>query len=224
MSISTASATDRQIKELVEEELDWSPQVDDAANIGVAVDEGVVALSGEVRTYAEKVAAAKAALRTRGVSAVANDIVVKFDGRKKTDQEIAEAARNVLAWNVSVPKGSVEIEVREGVVTLTGTVDWDYQRRSAQRSVENMTDVEGVFNQIALRPRASAVETESMVKRAILRRASLDARSIRVSVAGNKATLRGHVASFAEKRDAGIAAWSSPNIAEVDNRITIGSP
>ena len=104
MSVSTASKTDKDIQERVEKELEWSRQVDDAANIGVAVDEGVVALSGEVTTYSQKVAAAKAALRTRGVTTVANDIVVRYAGRKATDPEIAEAARNVLAWTASIPK------------------------------------------------------------------------------------------------------------------------
>lgn len=221
MSVSTASKTDKDIQERVEKELEWSRQVDDAANIGVAVDEGVVALSGEVTTYSQKVAAAKAALRTRGVTTVANDIVVRYAGRKATDQEIAEAARNVLAWNASIPKDSVKIEVRDGVVTLDGVVDWDYQRRSAKRAIEDMPSVEGVFSKITLKPRASAANTESMVKRALLRNASLDANTITVSVVGNKVILHGEVASYAEKKQAGIAAWSSPHVTDVDNKITI---
>jgi osmotically-inducible protein OsmY len=221
MSVSTASKTDKDIQERVEKELEWSRQVDDAANIGVAVDEGVVALSGEVTTYAQKVAAAKAALRTRGVTAVANDIVVRYAGRKATDQEIAEAVRNVLKWNVSIPKDSLKIEVRDGVVTLDGVVSWDYQRRSAKRAVEDMPNVVGVFSRISLKPRASAANTESMVKRAILRNASLDANTITVSVVGNKVILHGEVGSYAEKKQAGIAAWSSPHVTDVDNKITI---
>jgi len=224
MSISTASSTDKDVQDRVEQELDWARQVDDAANIGVAVHQGVVSLSGEVSSYSEKVAAAKAALRTRGVTAVANDIVVRFTGRRRTDAEIAEATRNVLAWNVSIPRDSVEIEVRDAVVTLTGVVDWDYQRRAAQRAVEAMASVEGVFNQITLKPRASATETESMVKRAILRNASLDARSITVDVIDNKAILHGQVTSNVERKQAELAAWSSPHISDVDNQITIRRP
>lgn len=221
MSVSTASKTDKDIQDRVEKELDWTRQVEDSANIGVAVDDGVVALSGEVSTYSQKVAAAKAALRTRGVTAVANDIVVRSTGRKSTDAEIAEAARNVLALNVTVPKDSIKIEVRNAVVTLGGVVDWDYQRRAAKRAIENMPSVEGVFSQISLKPRVSAIETESMVKRAILRNASLDAKSISVDVIGNRVVLHGTVASYAEKKQAGLAAWSSPHVTEVDNKILI---
>jgi len=224
MSVSTASKTDSDIQDRVEKELDWTRQVEDAANIGVAVHEGVVSLSGEVSTYAQKVAAAKAALRTRGVTAVANDVVVRYAGRKRTDAEIAEAARNVLAWNVSIPKDSIKLEVQDAIVTLSGVVDWDYQRRAAKRAIEGMPSVEGVFNQITLKPRASATETESMVKGAILRNASVDARSISVDVIGNKVILHGNVASYAEKKQAGLAAWSSPHVTEVDNKITIRMP
>lgn len=224
MSVSTASKTDKDIQDRVEKELDWTRQVEDAANIGVAVDEGVVSLSGEVRSYAQKVAAAKAALRTRGVTAVANDIVVRYAGRKATDAEIAEAARNVLAWSALVPKDAVKIEVRDGVVTLSGVVDWDYQRQAAKRAVEEMTDVEGVFSTINLKPRASATETQAMVKRAILRNASLDAKTISVTVVGNKAILHGNVSSYAEKKQAEHAAWSSPHVTAVENKITIRVP
>jgi len=224
MSVSTASKTDKDIQDRVEKELEWTRQVEDSANIGVAVHEGVVSLSGEVSTYSQKVAAAKAALRTRGVTAVANDIVVRYTGRKSTDAEIAEAARNVLALNVTVPKDSIKIEVRDAVVTLSGVVDWDYQRRAAKRAIENMPSVEGVFSQISLKPRVSAIETESMVKRAILRNASLDAKSISVDVIGNRVVLHGTVASYAEKKQAGLAAWSSPHVTEVDNKILIRTP
>jgi osmotically-inducible protein OsmY len=223
MSVSTASKTDSDIQDRVEKELEWSPQVRDAANIGVAVHEGVVSLSGAVSSYAEKVAAAKAALRMRGVSAVANDIVVRYAGSKRTDAQIAEAARDVLAMNVSVPKGAVEIEVRNGVVILSGEVEWDYQRRTAKRAVQDLRDVEGVFNQITLKHRAgvNAGETDAMVRRAILRNASTDARSITVKADGTKVILRGSVASYAERKQAELAAWSSPHVTEVDNEITI---
>jgi osmotically-inducible protein OsmY len=224
MNIATASKADSDIQERVEKELEWSRQVTDAANIGVAVSDGVVSLSGEVNSYSEKVAAGKAALRTRGVSAIANDIVVKFHRRERTDAEIAESARNVLKWNATIPRNAVEIEVRDGVVTLSGQVEWEYQRRAAKRAIQDLRDVKGVFSQITLKSRASASDTEAMVKRAILRNASLDARSISVTATGNKVILHGKVASYAEKRQAELAAWSSPHVSEVDNQITIRVP
>lgn len=224
MSVSTASKADKATQDAVEKELEWSRQIEDSANIGVAVDDGVVTLSGEVRFYSQKVAAAKAALRTRGVTAAANDIIVRYSGRKRTDAEIAEAARNVLEWNSSVPEGSVKVEVRDAVAILSGVVDWDYQRKAAKRAVENLPSIEGVLNQIALKPRVRAKETTSMIKSAIMRNAVLDAKSIIVDVIDNKVILHGTVASYAEKKQAGMAAWSSPHVTEVDNQITIRTP
>lgn len=224
MSVSTASRTDKAIQDRVEKELDWTRQVEDAANIGVAVHDGVVSLSGEVSSYAQKVGAAKAALRVKGVTAVANDIVVRYAGRERTDAEIAEAARNILKWTSLVPKGSVKLEIRDRVAILSGVVEWDYQRRAAMRAVENLAGVEGVFDRITLKPRVSASETNSMVKAAILRNAAIDARSVNVDVIGNTVILNGQVTSNAERKQAELAAWSSPHVTEVDNQITIRTP
>lgn len=224
MSVSTASETDRATQDAVEKELDWTRQVEDAANVGVAVHDGVVLLSGEVSSYAQKVGAAKAALRVKGVNAVANDIVVRFAGRQRTDEEIAEAARNTLAWTSIVPEESVKLEVRDRVVILRGAVDWDYQRRAARRAVENLAGVEGVFDRLTLKPRVSAADTSSLVKAAIVRNAALDAKSVNVDVVDNKVVLHGTVAAHAERRQAELAAWSSPHVTEVDNQITVRTP
>jgi osmotically-inducible protein OsmY len=224
MSLTTPSTTEKSIQDRVEQELDWTREVEDAANIGVAVHDGVVSLSGEVGSYSEKVAAAKAAMRVRGVGTVANDLVVRYPGSNRTDAGIARAAQEILRWIANVPKGSVKIEVRDRVAILTGEVEWDYQRRAARRAVENIAGVEGVFDRLTLTPRASAKETKTLVKGAILRNAVMDARSIKVDSDGTTVILRGQVASNAERAQAELAAWSSPHVMEVDNQITIRTP
>ena len=221
MSISTESTTDVSTRDAVEQELDWTPQVEDSANIRVAVHDGVVSLSGEVSSYPQKVAAAKEALRVKGVNAVVNDLVVRYPGSQRTDADIAHAARKILRWIAGVPEGSVKLEVRDRVAILSGAVESDYQRRAARRAVENLAGVEDVFDRMTLKPRASASETSSMVKAAILRNATVDARSVTVDVVGTTVILRGQVSSNAEKKQAELAAWSSPHVTEVDNQITI---
>ena len=221
MSISTESTTDVSTRDAVEQELDWTPQVEDSATIGVGVHDGVVSLSGAVSSYSQKVATAKAALRVKGVNAVVNDLVVRYPGTQRTDVEIAEAASKILRWIAGVPEGSVKLEVRDRAAYLSGVVDWDYQRRAAQRAVENLAGIEDVFDRMTLKPRASASETRSMVKGAILRNAVVGARSVTVDVDGTTAILHGQVSSHAEKKQAEMAAWSSPHITEVDNQITI---
>jgi osmotically-inducible protein OsmY len=224
MSITTASKADKDVQDRVEKELRWTRQVPDAANIGVAVHDGVVTLTGQVGSLAQKVAAGKAALRTWGVTAIANDIEIMYAGHPKTDADLAEDARNVLRLNVHIPEGAVKVEVRHGVATLSGAVDWQYVRSEAKRAVQNLVGITGVINQITLTPRVSALDTESMIKAALMRNASVDAKSIHVNVVGNKVILHGTVSSYAEKNQAGYAAWSSPHVSEVDNQITVRVP
>lgn len=221
MSISTANRTDVATRDAVEQEFDWTPQVEDSANIGVTVHDGVVSLSGEIGSYSQKVAAAKAALRVKGVNALVNDLVVRYPGSQRTDVEIAEAARKILRWIAGVPEGSVNLEVRDRVAILSGAVESDYQRRAARRAVENLAGVEDVFDHMTLTPRASASETSSRVKAAILRNAMVDARSVTVDVDGTAVILKGQVSSNAEKKQAELTAWSSPHVTEVDNQLTI---
>jgi hypothetical protein len=88
--------TDRELQVDVQRALDWEPSVD-AADIGVTVDNGVVALRGDVKTYAEREAAERVALRVYGVKAVANDLEVRLvSGTERTDNEIAQAAVSAL--------------------------------------------------------------------------------------------------------------------------------
>jgi osmotically-inducible protein OsmY len=167
--------------------------------------------------------AGKTALRTRGVSALANDILVHHITDPRTDSDIALAAHNVLRWNSEIPKDSVKVDVEDHVITLTGEVDWHFQRQTAVRLVEHLIGVKDVRNRITLKPRpqANAGETEAMIRRALIRNASIDAGRIHAAVSGTRVVLTGHASSYAEKRQAELAAWSSPHVEDVDNQIIV---
>lgn len=216
--------TDTKARDAVEAELGWAPEVPDAADIGVAVHNGVVTLSGKVTTYGQKIAAGKAALRTRGVTAVANDLIVTFGGAQHDDAELAERARNTLRWNIDLPRDAIDIEVREGVVTLTGSLEWDYQRLAARHAIESLTGVKRVVDQVTLQPRASSDDTMRQIRKAFHRMATVDSDHIKVAVDGTKVTLSGTVSSYVEKQAAARAAWSSPHVTQVVNdlRIQVG--
>lgn len=213
--------SDYKTREAVEAELRWAPQISDAASIGVTVTDGVVTLLGEVPTYSQKLAAGKVALRTRGVTAIANDLVVRYGGHAYSDATLAGDANDALRLNASLPKGSVDVEVRDHIIRLTGTVDWEFQRRTAERSVEHLAGTHGVVNDIALRPRVVSSETHAKIREALVRNANVDANHIVVTVNGTTVTLTGTVSSFAEKRQAGLAAWSSPHVHSVHNQLQI---
>jgi osmotically-inducible protein OsmY len=222
MKVATHTSTDRDIHAAVEAELDWTPDVD-AAGIGVAVVEGVVTLSGEVEFYSQRAAAKRAALRVRDVTAVVNDIAVRPESRSSVSEaEVGQAVDSALRSTTNVPE-TVQAVIEGHAVTLTGQVKWDFQRRAAARAIEHLRGVTSVDNRITLTPRVSAADTQQRIESAILRNALLDASSIDVVVAGDKVTLSGQVRSWAERRQADLAAWSSPNVSEVYNHILVRS-
>jgi osmotically-inducible protein OsmY len=221
MSTLLRNDGDYQTREAVEAELRWSPKITDAAKIGVTVVDGIVTLWGEVSSYYEKLAAGKAALRTRGVTAIANDITVRHGPDVYSDARLARDAQEALRLNVKVPRNRVDVEVRDHRVVLTGTVDWEYQRRAAQRVVETLHGVKGVTNDIELSPRVASEETYAKIRDALVRNANVDATHIMVNVEGTDVTLTGTVSSAAEKRLAGLAAWSSPHVRWVQNQLRV---
>lgn len=215
-------ATDRDldVQTLVSEELEWTPEVD-AAGIGVAVEAGAVTLSGEVDDYAERLAAKRAALRVRGVRAIVDNLTVHPKAPwPVTETDIAKEVERALKSASNVPE-TVKAEINAHNVTLTGEVDWDFQRRAAKRSVQNLRGVYTVSNMITLKARPSAADTEERIRNAFTRNAQLDAKTIHAAVAGSKVTLTGTVKSWAERRQAGYAAWASPHVTEVDNQIIV---
>jgi osmotically-inducible protein OsmY len=220
-SLEPHEEDDLTIKEDVEEELLWIPEVD-PARIGVSVHDGIVTLSGEVGTFAERIAATEAAMSVRGVVSVADDLVVELAGEAEhSDPHIARAVLDALAHDSTIPADAVAVEVRDGVVTLKGVVGWNHQREAARRAVEHLPGVKFLDSRIELSRRPSASDTEERIRKAIVRNAQLDASHIHVAIDGTVATLTGTVRSWAEKRQASLSAWRSPHVTAVHNDIKV---
>jgi osmotically-inducible protein OsmY len=225
MATATATAitgrTDEDIQRDVLAELKWDARVQ-PNEIGVAVKDGVVTLTGWVESYSKKWAAEEAAHRVRGVKAVANDIEVRLPGsQERTDADIAAAAIRALEWDAFIPIDKLDVTVTKGWVTLKGDVEWQYQKADAERVVRRLNGVKGVTNLIVVKPHVTPSELKEKIEQALIRNAQTDAQRITVEVQGTKAILRGTVRSWAEREEAERAAWSAPGITEVENRIGI---
>jgi osmotically-inducible protein OsmY len=213
--------TDNQLQQDVTAELKWEPSVH-AARIGVEVKDGVVTLAGYVDTYAEKWSAERAARRVAGVKALAVDIKVQLTGlSKRTDADIAASVQNVLEWSSSLPPSAVQVMVENGWVTLTGNVDWQYQRQSAQDSVRHLLGVVGVSDQIVINPSVSVAAVKADIEAALKRTAVADAKQIRVEVSGHEVTLSGSVHNWAEREAATMSAWGTPGVRNVHDKMTL---
>jgi osmotically-inducible protein OsmY len=213
--------TDTELQNDVLAELRWEPSVN-AAHIGVAVNGGVVTLSGHIPSYGEKGAAERTAKRVYGVTAVANELDVKLPGSsKRSDEDIATACLNALRANYSVPDEQIKVVVSKGWVTLDGNVDWQFQKDSADRCVRHLTGVIGVSNDINIKAGVSKTEIKSSIEAAFKRSAEIDARRIGVKAHDGKVILNGNVHSWAEREAAQQAAWSAPGVITVENEITV---
>lgn len=213
--------TDSQLQQDVMAELKWQPAVH-AAQIGVEVKDGVVTLAGEVGSYLEKYEAERAALRVHGVKALAIDMEVKLTALgKRTDADIARSAETALEWMTLPAKNNVQVMVENGWVTLSGEVDWQYQRQAAADGIRNLMGVTGVSNQIAIKPRASTDVLRSDIEAALVRCAKADAQKITVQVQGSDVTLSGNVSSWSERNSAREAAWAAPGVRNVVDQMHV---
>jgi osmotically-inducible protein OsmY len=216
--------TDLEIKNNVESELDWEPSVHQAAAIAVAVKDGIVTLAGRVHSYWEKVAAERAAARVDGVKAVVNELEIQLpDSSERTDEDIARAAVKALEWNVLIPRNRIKVKVSKGWVTLEGSVDWQFQKTAAEKTVRHLVGVRGISNLVEVKPRVAPKEVKAAIEEALKRSAKIDASRIKVETDGDKVTLRGTVRSWSEREEAERAAWRAPGVRIVDNRIAVGA-
>lgn len=216
--------SDDQLQKDVMEELKWQPFLQ-ASEIGVAVKNGVVILTGKVDAYSKKLAAEKAAKKVAGVKAVAEEIEVGIPSSlAKTDAELAEAVLNALQWHAAVQEEKIKISVEKGTVKLEGTVDWEYQRTSAKSAIENLTGVREVINLINVKPIITASDIQQKIRAAFLRSATVDAGHVTAEVADGRVTLKGFVRSLSEKEDAEAAAWNAPGVTGVESQLEIRLP
>lgn len=212
---------DRELQERTLNALEFEPSVD-PAQIGVTVHEGVVTLRGSVSTFYQKSVAERTAAGVYGVRAIANDIdVLPNHDTRRSDPAIAEAAANALDWNSAVPAKAVQVAVRNGWVTLSGTVHWQFQRAAAESCVRGLYGVKGVTSSIVLQPHVRAEDLKAKIERAFKRSAEIDAAHVHVEARDGQVTLTGSVRSLAERLEAERAAWSAPGVILVDDRIAV---
>jgi osmotically-inducible protein OsmY len=213
--------TDNQLQKAVLEELKWEPSVT-AAHIGVTAKAGVVALTGHVESYVEKHAAETAAARVKGVKAVAEEIEVRLPfTTKRGDEEIAAAAIERLSWDVSVPRDAIMVKVEKGWLTLTGEVEWHYQKVAAEQSVRGLFGVVGVSNQTTIKPGVDVSTLSADITHALNRSWFFDPKTITVSAHGGNIRLNGTVNTWHDREVAASTAWAAPGAMAVENNITI---
>ncbi|MBA3909601.1 MAG: ornithine aminotransferase [Rhodobacter sp.] len=213
--------SDMEIKENILDAFEFEPSLD-AASIGVAVDHGVVTLSGHVPTYGQKLKAEELAMAIRGVKAIAQELEVRPIGTHLTaDDEIASRVLHVLRWGTTLPADAVKVKVQAGWLTLSGSVEWNYQREAAARAVRDMAGVKGVTNAIVIEAKASPADIRDRIEKALKRQAELDMKDIRVEVTDGSVTLEGKVHSLAERRAVEQAVWAAPGIREVRDRLSV---
>ena len=213
--------TDSRLQQDVLAELKWEPAVN-AAQIGVEVKDGIVALAGEVRQLRRKVERGACRPRVNGVKGLAVELKVKLPAfGKRTDDNIARVAENILEWSSSLPADTVKVMVEGGWLTLSGDVEWQYQRQDAADSVRYLSGVTGVSNQIGIKPSLSASTVKSDIEAALKRRAAADAKTIAVAVKGSDVTLTGTVHSWDERDPATRTAWSSSGVSNVVDKMNL---
>jgi osmotically-inducible protein OsmY len=222
--VGTQIMSELKLRDDILDELEYEPIVD-AAHIGVAVDRDVVTLTGHVGSYAQKLAAISAVRRVKGVHGIADEIEVRYaSDAKASDDEITSRALNVLSWDSVVPGNAIQVTVRDGLVTLTGKVNWYYQKRSAERDVQGLSGVRSVVNNIEIEPHAKPDNVKKKIEAALRRQAGIEAKDIRVTVRDDDEVLpEGKVRNWDEKFAVENAAWSAPGVKNVKDKLTIGS-
>jgi osmotically-inducible protein OsmY len=210
-----------QLQKKVLEALDWEPGLE-AREIGVAANDGVVTLTGIVRSYADQFTAERVVKRLGGVKAIANDLEVRLPGdSRRSDSDLAVAAVRALEWDVNVPNDRIKIRVADGWLAMEGQLEWQYQRQAAERAVRHLMGVRGVSNLLTLTPRVTPADLKNRIEAAFKRTAELEARKITVETTGGKVILEGSVHSWAEREEAEDAVWAAPGVTVVEDRLGV---
>jgi osmotically-inducible protein OsmY len=213
--------SDSEIEKDVKAELQWDPDLD-ATDVAVSVKNGVVTLTGFVKSYTDRYEAEAAAKRVAGVIAVANDIEVRMPSvDERPDPEIARDAAAAIKSQLPISSENIKIIVKNGWVTLEGQVEWQYQRQTAENVVRRIKGVKGVSNTILLKPRAEPTEVKRKIQEALRRSAEVDANRIEVEARGGEVVLKGTVRSWIEREEAERAAWAAPGVTKVEDRIVV---
>jgi osmotically-inducible protein OsmY len=215
--------TDLLLKQDVIDAIDYEPGLD-ARHVAVSVDDGTVTLGGYVRTYADKCRAEEAVKRVKGVRAIAELIEVRPIGSHLTDDdEIARRAADLLRWHATVPGDTVQVKVEDGWVTLTGEVQWNYERSAAEATMRHLVGVRGVLNQIKIAPVPTAADIRERIVASLRRDAELDAGRITVKVVDHTVTLEGRVRTWAEREAAERAVWSAPGVTAIEDHLKVAA-
>lgn len=215
---------DAEVRQDVEAEINWDPSFEFQHDILVSVKDGVVTLDGFTHSYSDRNRAERAAKRVKGVSAIANDITVKLRTQdEKTDPEIARAAISAIRSALPELADNLKIVVREGVVTIEGAVEWNFQREAAEDAVRPTEGIKNLVNLVTLKPKAQAYEIREKIENALTRSAQVEAKRIKVETDGSEVVLSGEVNSWAERWEAERSAWSAPGVTKVTNHIKVGT-